>query len=119
MRLGELLEGVARRNAKSAGVGPAREITAVAYDSRKVTPGALFVAIRGEHADGNQFVGDALSRGATVVVSGQPRPAAGVAPEVDWVQVEEPRQALARIAANFCGRPANALELVGITGTNG
>jgi UDP-N-acetylmuramoyl-L-alanyl-D-glutamate--2,6-diaminopimelate ligase len=123
MQLGELLEGVARRNATSPGVRAEREITAVAYDSRKVTPGALFVAIRGEHADGNQFVGDALSRGAAVVVSGEPRPAAGtgggVAPEVDWVQVEEPRQALARIAANFCGRPADALELVGITGTNG
>jgi UDP-N-acetylmuramoyl-L-alanyl-D-glutamate--2,6-diaminopimelate ligase len=119
MQLGELLEGVARRNATAGRVPAEREISAVAYDSRKVTPGALFVAIRGEHADGNLFVGDALARGATAVVSGQPRPAANIAPEVAWVQVEEPRKALARIAANFCGRPAEALELVGITGTNG
>ncbi len=123
MQLGELLEGVARRNGAPRRGEAEREIAAVAYDSRKVTPGAVFVAIRGEHADGNRFVGDALSRGARAVVSEEPRPAEGaqlnVAPDVAWVQVEEPRQALARIAANFYGRPAEALELVGITGTNG
>ena len=123
MQLGELLEGVARRNGALRRGEAEREIAAVAYDSRKVAPGAVFVAIRGEHADGNRFVGDALSRGATAVVSEEARPAEGAAlnvpPDVAWVQVEEPRQALARIAANFHGRPAEALELVGITGTNG
>jgi UDP-N-acetylmuramoyl-L-alanyl-D-glutamate--2,6-diaminopimelate ligase len=113
MKLGELLEGVAGRNGAPGGALPPVEIASVAYDSRKVEPGSLFVAIRGEQADGNKFVGDA-----------EPRPSAGggaapVAPEIPWVRVEAPRQALARIAANFYGRPADALDLVGITGTNG
>ena len=119
MQLGELLEGVARANGAARLAGTEREIAAVAYDSRKVTPGALFVAIRGERADGNLFVSDALTRGAAAIVSAQARPASGVPAEVAWVQVEEPRKALAQIAANFYGHPADALELVGITGTNG
>jgi len=119
MQLGELLEGVARANGAARHAAAEREINAVAYDSRKVTPGSLFVAIRGEQADGNRFVGEAVARGAAAIVSGEARPASGVAADVAWVQVTEPRQALARIAANFYGRPADALELVGITGTNG
>jgi len=121
MRLGELLEGVARAGG-GCGEGAAEQrIRAVAYDSRQVTPGALFVAIRGEQADGNRYVGDALARGAVAVVSEYAREAAGASagPGVAWVQVEEARRALARIAANFYGRPAEALALVGITGTNG
>ena len=119
MQLGELLEGVARANGGARVAGTEREISAVAYDSRKVTPGALFVAIRGERADGNLFVDDALKRRAAAVVSAQARRASGVPADVAWVQVEEPRKALAQIAANFFGHPADALELVGITGTNG
>ena len=125
MQLGELLEGVATRNAPAARVPAGLAIAAVAYDSRAVTPGALFVAIRGGQADGNRFIGDALARGAAAVVSEMDRPAGDtggglvVPGEIAWVQVEEPRRALARIAGNFYGRPADALELVGITGTNG
>jgi len=118
MQLGELLEGIAVRNGKGPRVPAELEIASVAYDSRKVTPGALFVAIRGEHADGNRFVGDALGRGAVAVVSEHPRPgeaSSGAA----WIRVDEPRKALALIAANFYGRPTAAMELVGITGTNG
>lgn len=124
MKLGELLEGVARRNGDSAGSVPSVEVTSVACDSRKVQAGSLFVAIRGEQADGNKFVGDALARGAAAIVSEEPRPAsvqrpAASAAGVPWVQVAASRRALARIAANFYGRPADSLALVGITGTNG
>ncbi len=120
MQLGELLAGVATEAGDACDPAAAsREISVVAYDSRRVMPRALFVAIRGERADGNLFVADALARGAVAIVSAQPRPAAGVPAGVAWVRVAEPRQALARIAANFYGRPSGALELVGITGTNG
>jgi UDP-N-acetylmuramoyl-L-alanyl-D-glutamate--2,6-diaminopimelate ligase len=118
MKLGELLAGVVTRDAAVANGVASRVISAVAYDSRKVAPGSLFVAIRGEHADGNKFVADALARGATAIVSEEPRPAA-LPDQVTWVVVQEPRKALARISANFFSRPADALELVGITGTNG
>jgi UDP-N-acetylmuramoyl-L-alanyl-D-glutamate--2,6-diaminopimelate ligase len=94
------------------------EISSVAYDSRKVKPGALFVAMRGEKTDGNRFVGDAVTRGAAAVASESPAPADFPA-EATWVRVSDARKALAITAANFYGRPAEKLKLVGITGTNG
>jgi UDP-N-acetylmuramoyl-L-alanyl-D-glutamate--2,6-diaminopimelate ligase len=94
------------------------EVASVVYDSRQAAPGSLFVAIRGFKSDGNQFVDDAIRRGTRVVVSETPRPAAGAA-EVAWVRVPDARKALALIAANFFGHPAEKLQLVAVTGTNG
>jgi UDP-N-acetylmuramoyl-L-alanyl-D-glutamate--2,6-diaminopimelate ligase len=118
MRLNELLRGV-----DVAGVtGPAgaeqMEISAVAYNSREVQPGAVFVAIRGEKTDGNRYVFDAIERGAAAIVSELAR-SSDAPTDVAWVQVKNARQALAAISANFYGRPAHALKLIGITGTNG
>ena len=96
------------------------EVTSVAYHSRQVAPGAMFFAIRGEKTDGNRFVLDAVGRGARVIASELPRPEVpGLPRAVEWVQVACARKALASAAANFYGRPAHALKLVGVTGTNG
>jgi len=131
MKLGELLSGVEVLQLSGAG---AQEIASVAYDSRRVEPGSVFVAMRGEKTDGNRYVFDAAGRGAAAIVSELPRPwhakwasvYAGqeitprdVPAQVAWVQVREARKALAIAGANFYGQPARALELVGITGTNG
>jgi UDP-N-acetylmuramoyl-L-alanyl-D-glutamate--2,6-diaminopimelate ligase len=81
-------------------------------------PGGLFFALRGAKADGNKFIQDALKRGAVAIASEEPTPGtipAGVA----WIQVREARKALAITAANFLEHPANALQLVAVTGTNG
>lgn len=111
-------------------------ISSVVYDSRQATAGCLFVAIRGEKTDGNRFISTALERGATAIASEMPRPVAHVQPlgtqaqiaevappalatSVAWVQVPDARKALAIVAANFYGHPADKLQLVGITGTNG
>jgi len=94
------------------------EVTSVAYDSRKVGPGGLFVAICGEQTDGNRFVADAIERGAACIVSEHAAPA-DLPPPVAWAQVQQARRALATIGANFHGRPAETVKLVGITGTNG
>jgi UDP-N-acetylmuramoyl-L-alanyl-D-glutamate--2,6-diaminopimelate ligase len=110
------------------------EITGVTSDSRLVKPGAMFVAIPGFRTDGAKFVGQAIDKGALAVVEGpaagapQPAgasfdvvsnpPAAGRQPPAT-IQVEDPRAALALIAANFYGRPAEKLSLVGVTGTSG
>jgi len=94
------------------------EIRQVACDSRRVQPGALFFALHGAKADGNAFVQDAIKRGAIAIASEEQAPGtipAGVA----WIQVHEARKALAIIAANFLEHPANALQLVAVTGTNG
>lgn len=93
-------------------------IQQIANDSRKVQPGALFVAIHGVSSDGNLFVKDAVARGAVAVMSEDAVPALWPR-EIPWIQVNEGRKALAIAAANFYGRPATALKLVGVTGTNG
>ena len=113
--LGSLLEGVKLHTAVSS---PDLCIRQIACDSRKVQAGALFVAIHGVATDGNIYAKDAASRGAVVVLSEDPAPA-DWAPDVVWVQVSEARKALALTAANFFGKPATALKLVGVTGTNG
>ena len=94
------------------------EIRQVACDSRKVQAGALFFALHGAKADGNAFIQDAIKRGAVAIASEVQAPAklpAGIA----WIRVREARKALASTAANFLGHPANALQLVAVTGTNG
>jgi UDP-N-acetylmuramoyl-L-alanyl-D-glutamate--2,6-diaminopimelate ligase len=91
-------------------------VTAIAYDSRQVKPGAVFVALRGVNADGARFVPQALANGAIAVVAETPAPAGATAP---WIQVPNARAALAALAAAFFGNPSEELALVGITGTNG
>jgi UDP-N-acetylmuramoyl-L-alanyl-D-glutamate--2,6-diaminopimelate ligase len=91
------------------------EITGIEYDSRRVTRGSLFVAMRGETSDGNRFIDQAIAGGAVAVVTDSDREIAGVA----WVRVAHGRQALATLSANFYGQPANRLGITGITGTNG
>ncbi|HEX6465225.1 MAG TPA: UDP-N-acetylmuramoyl-L-alanyl-D-glutamate--2,6-diaminopimelate ligase, partial [Vicinamibacterales bacterium] len=90
--------------------------SAIAYDSRQVKPGAIFVALRGVHADGARFVPQAIANGAAAIVS-ESAPPAGIA--VPWVQVASARAALAELAAEFYGNPSEQLALIGITGTNG
>ncbi|MGE5206995.1 MAG: Mur ligase family protein, partial [Chlamydiota bacterium] len=93
------------------------DISGVEYDSRHVRPGCLFVAMRGEHSDGNRFIDAAIAAGAVAVVSDAPDFApSGVAA---WARVAKGRRALARLSANFYRRPAEKLALTGITGTNG
>lgn len=101
--------------------GPAEvEVRSIAYDSRKVTQGALFFAFHGEKLDGLEFVTDAIKRGAIAIASEGPR-RQGLPREITWVQLlpGSERRGLARASANFYGHPADALKLVGVTGTNG
>ena len=92
-------------------------ISGLEYDSRRVKPGDVFVAMRGETSDGNKFIDKAIAAGAVAVVtdSAAEKPRAGTA----WAQVPHGRRALARLSANFYKRPAERLAVTGITGTNG
>jgi UDP-N-acetylmuramoyl-L-alanyl-D-glutamate--2,6-diaminopimelate ligase len=91
------------------------KITGIEYDSRRVKPGDVFVAMRGESNDGNQFVDRAIAAGAAAVVTDSDR-----APEITaWAKVSHGRRALAKLSANFYGCPAAKLAITGITGTNG
>ncbi len=111
MKLSQLLCGV---NVKEIGCDLHMEITDIAYDSRKVEKGSLFVAITGFVTDGNRFVPMAMEKGAAVIVT-QVRPEG----DIPYVLVESSRLALAQIGANFYGHPAEAMDIIGITGTNG
>ncbi len=90
-------------------------IVGLDYDSRRVSSGWCFVAMRGEQTDGNHFIDQAVANGAVAVVSDSLPPREGIA----WARVPHGRRALARLSANFYRHPAEKLNLVGITGTNG
>ncbi|HET7209679.1 MAG TPA: UDP-N-acetylmuramoyl-L-alanyl-D-glutamate--2,6-diaminopimelate ligase [Terriglobales bacterium] len=92
-------------------------ITGLDYDSRRIKPGYMFIAMRGETSDGNGYIDIAIANGAVAVVtdSATEKPRA----EVAWAQVPHGRRALGRLSANFYRRPAEKLAISGITGTNG
>jgi UDP-N-acetylmuramoyl-L-alanyl-D-glutamate--2,6-diaminopimelate ligase len=93
------------------------DVTSVEYDSRRVKPGSLFVAMKGETSDGNRFIDQAIKSGAVAIVTDSPAEQSreGVA----WALVPHGRRALARISENFYKHPAERVAMIGITGTNG
>jgi UDP-N-acetylmuramoyl-L-alanyl-D-glutamate--2,6-diaminopimelate ligase len=96
------------------------EISAVTSDSRLAVRGSLFVAIQGTKEDGAKFVKSAIDKGTVAVVAQALLPVpAQTRVSVPQVEVDDARAALALIAANFYGRPADKLSLVGVTGTSG
>jgi UDP-N-acetylmuramoyl-L-alanyl-D-glutamate--2,6-diaminopimelate ligase len=117
MKFLELLDGVEQVSSgvRTQATSGNPDISAVEYDSRRVTPGTLFVAMRGESSDGNRFIEQAIAAGAVAVVTDSDREPAGVA----WTRVPHGRRALATLSANFYGQPARKLGITGITGTNG
>jgi UDP-N-acetylmuramoyl-L-alanyl-D-glutamate--2,6-diaminopimelate ligase len=104
-----------------------RDISGVAYNSQKIKQGYLFVAIKGGHFDGHNFIQDALKKGAVAVVheKGATVPMTAVFPEradahtVTFIGVENSRQMLPCIARNYYGEPSKSLIMIGVTGTNG
>ena len=111
--LGDLVSGPAPLLEPAAADRP---VKAVAYDSRKVTTGSVFVALKGQKADGRAFAAQALGKGATAVVAETAQPPDVTVP---WIIVRDARLAMARLAAAFYGHPSRDLTVVGITGTNG
>ena len=102
------------------------EVTSVCNDSRKVTPGSLFVAVKGYASDGHSYIATAVEKGACAIVyedqdaaDRQMASAGKAADNVTMIHACSSRHALAIIAANFYDNPSHKLTLVGITGTNG
>lgn len=112
MKLTEVMDGVAVRSWEGA---QQAEISSLAYDARRVSPGSVFCTWKGHQRDGHTFVPDALQRGAVAVVAEKRLPDLSV----PNIRVESGRRALGRMAANFYGHPSRQLQVVGITGTNG
>ncbi len=92
-------------------------ISAVVFDSRKVVPGCLFVAVRGTVVDGHNFIEQAIKDGAAAIIC-EELPG-HTAAEVDFLMVANSAEALGIVSANFYDNPSKKLKLVGVTGTNG
>ncbi len=112
MQLADLIQGL---SAKSIQGTVDREVTGVRYDSRRVTAGNLFVAVRGGSFDGHSFIEQAIDKGAVAVVGEQ----AGLSQRATAIVVQDSREALAQLAATFFGHPSRKLKMIGVTGTNG
>jgi UDP-N-acetylmuramoyl-L-alanyl-D-glutamate--2,6-diaminopimelate ligase len=113
MRLANLLSNLEHIDFKG---DPEIEITGLAYDSRQVKEGYLFVALKGNDLDGHDYLGDAVQRGAVALVM---EAFNGTPEKIAAVRVSNSRKALSSLAARFYEEPAAGLSLVGITGTNG
>lgn len=119
---GELLQVLREELALDSQVGklhlsdlPLSNLTGIAFDSRRVHPGDLFVALRGGSTDGHRYIPDAIARGALAVV-GEAQVDALLVP---YFQVNDSRLALAMISAAFFGYPSRKMTVVGVTGTDG
>lgn len=113
MIMDELLNGITVK--KPENHDPLLPITGIQFNSRKIVPGDLFVAIDGFSADGHRFIDQAIANGAIAVLGQQP--IAGL--EVPYYQTSDSRKALARMASNFYGHPCKKHIMIGVTGTNG
>ena len=114
MKLSELLKNVNPQ----AIVGDAGiDVTGVKIDSRQVSSGSLFVAVRGTQVDGHQFISKAVEQGAKAVMC-ESLPDS-LADGVTYVQVTSTEDAVGPVATQFYGDPTSKLKLVGVTGTNG
>jgi UDP-N-acetylmuramoyl-L-alanyl-D-glutamate--2,6-diaminopimelate ligase len=113
MKLGELARGMPGTTQEGNGDV---EVTGIAYDSRRVKPGDLFVAVEGLQADGHAFVGDAVAKGAAAVAIERD---VTLPPGTPLLRMASTRIGLAEVAAEFYGRPSRQLRVAGITGTDG
>jgi len=93
---------------------PVKEII---FDSRKVTPGCLFIAVKGTQADGHQYINQAVEEGATAIICEKlpEKVVSGIA----YILVKNSAEALGRVASAFYNHPSSKIKLVGVTGTNG
>ena len=98
-----------------SGLLPESEILGIKDDSRKITPGDIFVAVKGGSVDGHRYIPAAIDRGAAAVVGTEE--VSGLA--IPYIQVRDSREALAWLAAAYYDHPARSLRVIGVTGTDG
>ncbi|MBW2617218.1 MAG: UDP-N-acetylmuramoyl-L-alanyl-D-glutamate--2,6-diaminopimelate ligase, partial [Deltaproteobacteria bacterium] len=113
MRLGRLIKGL---NIHDFRGDPELEIEGLAYDSRLVGPGYLFVALKGQTLDGHAFMKDAVQNGAVALVADEFQAIDG---DIATVCVRDAREALSALSVKFYDEPYKGINLTGITGTNG
>ena len=113
MQLKDLIQGLPAAKVEGS---LEREVAGITYDSRRVTPGMLFVAIPGRHNDGHDFIQSAIDRGATAIIC--ERNGFGTS-RATRIKVSDVREALARAALSYYQHPSAKMKVIGVTGTNG
>ena len=113
MKLTHLLEGLKEYDLTG---DPEQEIEGLAYDSRQIKPGHLFVALQGHALNGHHYLADAVQNGAVALVGEKFSSLKG---NLTKVRVPNSREALSKLAARFYEYPFRGMNLIGITGTNG
>lgn len=96
---------------------PEAVVTGIAFDSRSVQAGNVFVAVRGRQTDGHQYVSAASEKGALLIIAEDAVPVKWAGP--CWISVDDSAQTLGALAAAFYKQPSRQLQLIGVTGTNG
>ena len=115
MKITELIKSCPDQIVSRSALPEDMEISGMHYDSRKIEKGNLFFAISGYQSDGNKFVGQALAKGAGLVVSENNK----ISDDVPWIKVANCRRAMALMSAAFLGRPTDQLDMIAVTGTAG
>lgn len=114
MKLMEILKGV---DILSAEGDTSIEISNITFDSRSISPGSLFIAVKGSRTDGHEFIGSALKSGASAIIC--EKIPSDHDTKICWIKTSDAAKALGQTASNFFGNPSSSLKLVGVTGTNG
>jgi len=96
---------------------PEIKVTGISYDSREIKPGNIFVAIKGEHVDGKDFIFDAIRKGAKVIVSDNRID--NLPSDITLIVVKDTLKSLSVLSSNFYDNPSLKLNIIGVTGTNG
>ncbi len=119
MQWNELIQEITHVGAQGDTVRP---VAGIEYDSRRIRPGSVFVAMKGGSTDGNKFVEKAIAAGAAGILTDSSTSFDHLIvyhPEIPVLEVDHGRRALAQASAAFFGHPERALAAIGITGTNG
>lgn len=113
VKLSRLLKSISEYDLQG---DPGLEIGGISYDSRLVNQGDLFVALKGYRQDGHSYLLDAVEKGAAAVVTEGLKDVPG---DVTRIRVSDSRETLSKLAAEFYDHPAEGINMIGITGTNG
>jgi UDP-N-acetylmuramoyl-L-alanyl-D-glutamate--2,6-diaminopimelate ligase len=114
MSIDEVLKGI---DVISITGAPVKEISGIEFDSRNVTPGSVFVAVKGYKSDGHDFIDSAIKSGAVAIIC-ESVPS-NEEKNICWIKTKDSAKALGEAASNFYDNPSASLKLVGVTGTNG
>jgi UDP-N-acetylmuramoyl-L-alanyl-D-glutamate--2,6-diaminopimelate ligase len=114
MRIGEILKGI---DVVAVNGDTESTVSGIEFDSRNVTSGSLFVAVKGQKSDGHEFIESAAKSGAAAIICETVPKSPDK--EICWIKVADSAKALGEAASNFYGNPSSSLKLVGVTGTNG